>query len=248
MNTAILVSVVLFAQSSRPAFEVASVREYKNDGPRNSSSYGPQGITFRGIALGFAIGEAYNFPVGRIIGPGSMTNEALWPALSTGYDIVAKAEHQVSKDQLRLMLQTLLEDRFSLKLHRASKTLPVYKLTIAKTGLKLQESVGGGDLAMNGGPDGFIFRNAEMMRLAGTLSGQLDRPAVDGTGLSGFYNFTLKRPDDVEPAKKSEGVSPDSPSAALYSEALKELGLELTKATAPVDFLVVDSVQKPSEN
>jgi uncharacterized protein (TIGR03435 family) len=84
----------------------------------------------------------------------------------------------------------------------------------------------------------------------GALSGQLDRPVVDGTGLNGLYNFTLKKPQDAPQSqdKKSEGLSPESPSAPLFAEALKELGLELIKATAPVDYLVIESVQKPSEN
>jgi uncharacterized protein (TIGR03435 family) len=247
---AVMIGLAMAAGSQGPAFEVASIKAATNDGPRNSSSYGPQGVTFRGVSLGFVIAEAYHFPGGRIVGPGSMTNEALWPYLARGYDITARVEHPVSKDQLRLMLQTLLADRFDLKLHRAERTLPVYNLVVAKTGLKIQESADGGDLAILEDANALTFRNAELMRLAGALSGRLDRPVLNATGRTGLYTFTLKKPVDAQlPANvKSERLSPETPSAVLFDESLKTLGLELVKATGPVEYLVIDSVQKPSEN
>ncbi len=129
--------VIAFAQqSSRPAFEVASIRSEQNGGERNSPRFDAAGINFNGVALAAVIGEAYNFPYGRIAGPNSHTPEALWSSLSTGYDIVAKAQDATSKDQLRLMLQSLLAERFKLTLHFESITAPVYKLVVAKTGPK----------------------------------------------------------------------------------------------------------------
>jgi uncharacterized protein (TIGR03435 family) len=239
-------------QAQPPAFEVASIKLYKDDGgPRNSRSYGPQGINFGGVTLAFIIGEAYNFPVGRIQGPGSLTKEALWGPLREAYDIVAKADHAVPKDQQVLMLRSLLADRFKLTLHRESKTGPVYRLAIAKGGPKLEESQeSGGGFVFSGSPGDYVFRNAAMQRLSGFLSGQVDRIVVDETGLQGLYNFTLKRPEDVRqnPPVKSDGLSPDSPSAAAFADALKSLGLQLTAGRAPVDYLVIDHVEQPSEN
>lgn len=238
----------------RPAFEVASVKLYKDDGvgPRNShTSYSPQGVDFGGRSLGFIIGEAYNFTGGRIVGPGSLTKEAVWGSLAQGYDIVAKADHAVPKDQLRLMLQSLLAERFKLKVHWEAKTDPVYRLAVANGGPKLEESQETeGTFAMSCGPDEIVFRNAEMMRLSGFLSGQVDRIVVDQTGLKGLYNFSLKRPGDTlqDPRAKPEGRSPDSPSAGTFADALKHLGLQLIAGTAPVDYLVVDHIERPSEN
>jgi uncharacterized protein (TIGR03435 family) len=232
---------------------VASVKPYKDDGvgPRNShSSYGPQGVDFGGRTLAFIIAEAYNFPVGRLVGPGSLTKQALWGSLTQGYDIVAKAEHAVPKEQLRLMLQSLLADRFQLKLHWETKTGPVYKLVVAKNGPKLEEPDAPGDLVMSRSADGFVFRNAEILRLTGYLSSYADRLVVDETGLKGLYNFTVKIPEDLRqnPPVKSEGASPDSPTAARFAEVLKPLGLQLIPGTAPVEYLVVDQVQRPSAN
>lgn len=184
--------------ASTVKFDVAAVKPFKDDGgPRNAASYGPQGITFRGLTLAFIVGEAFSFPVGRIVGPGSLTPESLWPSLMQGYDIVAHADHPVPREELKLMLQSLLAERFNLRLHREAKTSPVYKLVITKGGPKLEASPVEGDLFMAGGPDGYVFRNAEIMRLAGALSGRLDRSVVDQTGLMGRYNFVLQQPAEV---------------------------------------------------
>jgi len=238
------------APTIRPAFEVASVKLYTEEGvgPRNAhSTYGPQGIDLGARTLGFIISEAYQFPPGRIVGSSSLTGDALKGP--PGYDIVAKADHAVTKEQLRLMLQSLLADPFKLTLHRESKTGPVYRLVVAKGGSKVEESEGG-DIAMSGSPDGFVFRNAEMFRLAAYLSAYLDRMVVDETGLKGLYNFVAKIPEDLRqnPPVKSDGGSLDSPSAAVFADVLKPLGLQLIAGTAAVEYLVVDHVERPSEN
>ncbi|HEV3198242.1 MAG TPA: TIGR03435 family protein [Bryobacteraceae bacterium] len=236
--------------TARPAFEVASVKLYKDDGvgPRNAhSTYNPQGIDLGARTIGFIISEAYQFPPGLMVVSSSLPKDALRGPPS--YDILAKADHPVPKEQLRLMLQSLLADRFKLALHRETKTGPVYKLVIAKGGSKLEESEGG-DLTMAGSVDGLVFRNAEVFRLAGYLSSFLDRIVVDETGLKRVYNFTVKAPEELRqnPVVKSEGRAPDSQSAALFADVLKPLGLQLIAATAPVEYLVVDHVERPSEN
>jgi len=251
----ILNAPAIRAQSpaNTPQFEVASIKLYKDEigSVRNSVFYGPQGINFGGVTLAFIIGEAYNFPVGRIQGPESLTKESLWGPLRQGYDIAAKAEHAVPKEQLRLMLQSLLAGRFKLTLHWEAKEGPVYKLVVAKGGPKLEESDATAGFSFSGAPDGFVFRNAGMVTLSGFLSGRLDRAVVDQTGLKGLYNFVLKRPEDARqepPTVKSDGLSTDSPSAAAFADALKELGLRLVADRAPVDYLVIDHIERPTEN
>lgn len=239
-----------FAQAT-PEFEVASIRPYA-DGERNSPLFTADGIAFRGVALTAVIGEAYNFPYGRIAGPNSRTPESLWGSLSTGYDIVAKAGRPVSKEQLRLMLQALLRDRFRLSLHLETKTAPVYKLLVSKNGPKLEESEIPGVFAMSFAEDSYVFRNTEMMRFIGFLMGHLDRPVVNQTGLAGSYNFKLKaprllsatNPEDVPPKSEVRG---DWVSSSLFAD-LRQIGLELAGGNGSVDYLVIDHVEKPSEN
>jgi len=251
--TILLILGSLHAQAP-PKFEVASVKPYKdqNGSPRNSFVYGPQGINFGGLSLAFIIGEAYTFPVGRIIGPGALTKEALWVPLAQGYDIVAKADQAVPKPQLRLMLQSLLTERFKLAFHWEAKTGPVYRLVVATGGPKFDAGDPAGSYSVTVTPDGFTFRNLEMIRLVGILSGRLDRVVVDQTGLQGLYNFVLKMPapagQDLAAIKRQDRLSPETLSPADFAESLKHLGLQLIPDRAPVDYLVIDSVEQPSEN
>jgi uncharacterized protein (TIGR03435 family) len=91
-----------------------------------------------------------------------------------------------------------------------------------------------------------------MLRLVGFLSGRVDRAVVDQTGLKGLYNFVLKMPpsaaQDQAAVKKSEGLSPETPSASDFADGLKHLGLQLIPDRASVDYLVIDHVDQPSEN
>ncbi|HXE65295.1 MAG TPA: M56 family metallopeptidase [Bryobacteraceae bacterium] len=259
LTTPVLVGVltapVVRAQNATATvkFEVASIKLYKDDGVGDRglhNSYRPQSVGFR-CSLAFAIGDAYNFPVGRIVGPGSLTKEALWGALQQIYDIEARAEEPVSKAQLRLMMQSLLADRFKLTMHREARTSPVYKLTVAKDGPRMEESKRNGDFNMSASNNGFVFTNAEMIRLSGFLTGRVDRTVVDQTDLKGLYNFNLKMPDDLREGAagvKSDGISAESPSAGAFAGPLKSLGLQLVAGTAPVDYLVVDHVESPSGN
>jgi uncharacterized protein (TIGR03435 family) len=256
MKRELVLAAVAFTAlgQDRLAFEVASVKFHPRyqgsagDRREITVSYGPQGITFGGLNLGFIISEAYGFPPGRVVIPESVPKETLFGPYSEGYDIIAKADHPVSKDQLRLMLQSLLADRFMLTLHKEARTRPLYKLIVAKDGPKFETAEPGGSLQVFRSPEGFVFRNAEIMRLCAYLSGQVDRTVVDDTSLKGVYNLTVKLPEEEGPRVKSDGRSPDSPSTALFVEALKRLGLQLIAERGPVEYLVIDHVDKPSEN
>jgi uncharacterized protein (TIGR03435 family) len=260
MKVAVLIALACAMGAAQPReskFEVASVKPFKDDGvsPRNShATYGPDGINFGAFVLAAIIGEAYQFPVGRIQGSGSLTKESLWAPLRVGYDIVAKADHPVSKDQLRLMLQSLLADRFKLALHRESKTGPVYKLVVAKNGAQIGKSLEEsqdleGQYSVSRSPAGFVFRNADMTGLSVFLSNLVDRPVIDRSGLTGRYNFTIKV-DEIPTDKNgvSAGVTPDTPSSAAFAESLKRLGLQLIAGRDAVDYLVIDHVQPLSDN
>jgi len=238
--------------ATRPVFEVASVKDFKEpdaQGPRHfRASYGPQGITFR-TALAFMIAEAYDVPPGYVVLSSSLSREVLLGAFGDGYEIVANAGRPVPKGQLRLMMQSLLADRFKLTAHRESRIGQVYRLVVLKDGPKLEESEAGGELLMAAGQDGFVFRNAEITRLCGYLSSHVDRMVIDGTGLKGLYNFVLRKPEDAgdQPVVKSERAI-DRPSAALFAYVLKPLGLRLVAEKASVEYLVVDHAERPTPN
>jgi uncharacterized protein (TIGR03435 family) len=103
---------------------------------------------------------------------------------------------------------------------------------------------------MSGTADSYTYRAAEMGRLAGLLSGFLDLPVVDDTGLKGLYDFSVKKPEDLRqngPAK-NEGGGVEASTAGVFADVLKPLGLQLVLGRVPIDYLVVDSVGRLKEN
>ena len=237
---------IAFAQA-RPAFEVASVKP--NRDRKTLYSYDPIGIDYANAALAFLISEAYQVPVTRISSPNSRTKDLLLGV----YDVTANAGRPVPKEQLMLMLQTLLADRFKLVLHRESKVQAVYKLVVGANGPKFQESVSEGAGRRGGmgfSEDGLVFRRVLMSQFSIILTGHLDRQVLDRTEMNGIYDFTLKLDSQEGPpafGPKTE-ASGDWSDSSIFSDIQKQLGLQLVSDRAPVDYLVVDHLEKPSEN
>jgi uncharacterized protein (TIGR03435 family) len=189
----------------------------------------------------------------------------------------AEELRKLSEDERRTerqrMLQALLAERFKLTVHRESKELPIYALVVAKDGPKLQEAKPG-DTYPNGikGPDGQPGAGMMMMGREGLtaqgipianlvrhLSRVLGRKVVDKTGLTGKYDFTLKwTPDQSQSAmlRGPEGGQPGTGSAAapeasepsIFTALQEQLGLKLDSQKGPVEILIIDHVEKPSEN
>ena len=174
-------------------------------------------------------------------------------------DIEAKASEDLSGDSERvpalgrpaprkmmLTLQTLLAERFNLKVHRETRQDNVFTLVVAKGGPKLQTPkdtsrsyVGSG---RRGFPQAIAYTmegvNASMEQLVHALEGNMRRPVTDQTGLPGKYDFRFEYGDD--------STSGDSP--AFLTALQDATGLKLNTAKGPVEFLVVDRVDKPSAN
>jgi bla regulator protein BlaR1 len=245
-----LVVGLLHAQSSataRPSFEVASIRVNTTRGP-GTQRWGPQEVDLTWVSLLATIAEAYQIPYTRISAP---RDSATLKVFSPNYDITAKAAHRATKAELLLMLQTLFEERFKLALHHESRTTDVYTLVVAKGGPKLEESTTEGPADGNPVAGGYAIRNSEMWRFCAFLSGRMGRPVLDQTALAGIYNFTLKL-DTMEAISSSDpdfkSKMLDWSSSSIFSDIQKQLGLQLVSGKALVDYLVIDHVEKPSEN
>jgi bla regulator protein BlaR1 len=211
------------------SFEVASVRPNKSG--TNSSWWRdrPATVTTTNVSLKALIRTAYDVRAYQISGPDWLN--------SARYDIAAKAPGPATKDQIRQMLRTLLADRFGLTLHREEKVFPVYELVAAKNGPKLQAVQNDGYNSMNSRKGTINGEKVSMARLAESLSGVVDRPVLDKTGLAGVFNFTLQwSPDDT-----------DGPS--IYTALNEQLGLKLISRKDPIEILVIDRVNRtPTEN
>jgi uncharacterized protein (TIGR03435 family) len=150
------------------------------------------------------------------------------------------------------MLQTLLADRFKLKVHRETKELPVYALVVGKIGPKFGPAADDGKSGVRAiSAAGIKWHNISMDYLADWVSflPSLGRPVVDRTGLQGGFDFTLS----VEGASdKGEGDSAkvgmrDAIDASIFS-ALQSLGLKLESDKAPIEFYTIDHVERPDAN
>jgi len=250
---------------ARPGFEVASVRLNTSGSDKAYLQATPGRLEITNVALRRLILSAYGGQDYQISG------DPPW-ASSDHYDIQARSEGNAPVQQMEgPMLQVLLEDRFRLKVHHEIRQLPVYELTVAKSGLKMEHSKEGSCVPYSvdsppppvapGAPHpvfcGFpklgidgLNRTLDgvgvsMEVLAGDLSrsyaSALNRTVLDKTGLTGTFDLHLKW--------AIEASAPDSGDTTSIFTALQEqLGLKLESAKGPVEVLVLDHVEKPSEN
>jgi bla regulator protein blaR1 len=242
--------VAVISNATRPAFDVASIRPNTTTNTPGWTRLEPTGINIRRAALLEVIATAYRVPESQITADPRMRD-----LFAARYDIVAKAEHEVPRDQLLTMLQTLLADRFRLMLHRENKVQPVYKLVIAKGGPKLKESQGPQPRDPNCAfPKCRAFNNTDMFAFASELANRMGRPVLDLTGLHGSYDFTLLLDsmdglainDPLDPALKQK--MSDWSLSSIFTDIEKQLGLRLESDKAPVETLVIDQVERPSDN
>jgi uncharacterized protein (TIGR03435 family) len=218
------VATVCLASAQAPlAFEAASVKRANPDANKNSyTRYGE----FMG-SLEFLIEAAYGVEAYRILGGPSWLDG---DKFSVVYKPVGPTANQ--------MLRTLLADRFQLVVHNETKQALVYVMSVAKNGSrmeKVEQAVG------TSSGSGMVRGTMDMHALASTLSTILGRRVVDDTHLEGIYKFSLKWTPDERPA-----VAGDAPS--LPTAMQEQLGLKLESSRGPVEVLVIDRAEKPTEN
>lgn len=227
-----------------PSFEVASIKPSQTPQGRGLASLredintDPARLTMTNVALKTAIRWAYKAGIYEISGPDWLND--------VRFDIVAKAANPVPEEQLRLMLQSLLKERFRMEAHRESRQLSGYALLVGKNGTKLMPVEGGGEGSMTGAALMFEGHKMPISRLADIISSALKTPVRDMTMLEGFYDFKL----DLRPylQDRQPGEPLDLPGIAM-SALDAELGLKLEARKFPTDVLVVDRAERtPSDN
>jgi uncharacterized protein (TIGR03435 family) len=259
------------AGAKTPAYDVISIKPYKGD---NSSARvgSPHGnLSMVNLQLILLIEIAYGVSNDRISG------EPGWVG-SDRFDVEAKMDEEAAaayeklpkeqqETQRQLMVQSLLADRCKLKVHHETKILPTYALVIAKGGFKLKDADPNNTYAnvktpvgvpsagmmrvMVMGPGYNLTAQAiPISRLVGQLSVMVRGPVVDKTGLTGKYDFTLQWAPDQRAAPPDEnGSLPQADSGPSIFTALQEqLGLKLESTKSPLDTIVVDHIERPSEN
>lgn len=168
------------------------------------------------------------------------------------FDLVADPETQVrpSSDEYKMMVQNLLADRLHLVAHRETKVLPVFEIVPARSGPKLKPSRGpvGGIPAVGHAQGELAVVNATLPDIAKFLQRFVtDRPVVDETGISGRYDVTLRwTPDETLADHQGAGLSESYP--GFFTAIQEQIGLKLEASKRPVQVLVIDHIDLPSEN
>jgi uncharacterized protein (TIGR03435 family) len=246
---ALTASVVAAQDTPRRQFEVASIKPNKSGPPKVQSqplSYSPGGrFTATNVTLVDVIVRVY--PTRRIQikgGPEWIDSER--------FDIVAKADTadgEVKDDQWPIMVQALLEDRFKLTMHRETKETPVYALVGTPTA-NLRKAKDEEQTSFTPGENRqLLFRRYPIGGLVNLLSNTLHEPVIDGTGIEGFFDFTLD-PGQFAAAPFVDGAprAGDNFPDLVLAAVREQLGLRLEKRKAPLDITVVDRAEKPTEN
>jgi bla regulator protein BlaR1 len=263
---------ILHATAPLPSFEVATIK------PRDTSTVlriNPPGSEdiFRSVGTALnLIAQAYNLPstsTGRIDGGPPWANndwyviQATIPAeLFTRMQKMTFAER---REETNLMMQSLLADRFQVKVHFETREMQVYELVVAKDGpkLPLPNSPPAPSAAAEPNKPPPDMRGSVQMSQGTvkarnvTLDGMLQapffglggRPIMNKTGLTGTYNLTLGWTPEQPTASNSNGAAaPDDSGVSIFTALQEQLGLKLVPAKAPVEIIVIDHIEKPSEN
>ena len=229
-------------------FEAASIKRSDSLAvPRMSTSPGRYNVA--GVRLSGLVSDALRVPPNRITGlPNWSVNER--------YTITAKAPQGTPSTDGRamfVMLTNLLKDRFKMATHTETREIPVFNLVFARNdkrfGPSFTESSAGESVRINPGGTASL-RGVRMDRLAQILTPYVGRPVIDRTGLTSYYNVTLKwMPDagSTSVAPLPAGALPLDPDApTLFTAMQEQLGLKLESARAPLDVVVIDRVERPT--
>jgi bla regulator protein blaR1 len=283
-NGALATGQILHATGNRPSFEVATIKPWRrtpSPPPGGANLPGTAPVKVMKVApvdagppppsdrlhmilpISILIESAYNLPVGsgsRILGGPEWLRQDI-----DQFEIQAKIEDSEyaamqkmtpaqQHERVALMEQSLLADRFRLKVHFEMRELPVYALVVAKSGAKLnpaknEESSRISTLSNGQGSEmTAIGITLEQFVRSPLLTGPADgRPVVDETGLRGTFDFTLKwTPEQLAASAAATGVGVDAPS--FFTAIREQLGLLLVPSKAPVEVIVIDHLEQPSEN
>ena len=239
-----------------PVFDVASIHENTTHDQHTHNSIYNSWMNARfnatNLPLKMLLQFSFGMPESRILGAPDWVD-------STTFDIEAKSDGSVDEQMGKLppeqarqqklaMLQALLAERLKLVTHTETRELPIYQLVVAKGGAKLKPNAGGNSwgtdknsIHVQGGDDSLAI-------LADRLADVVGRVVVNDTGMTGQFDMRLKwTPDDQPPPMLNGAPDPNAP-PNIFTAIQEQLGLKLEPAKGPVPVLVIDQIERPSEN
>ena len=241
---------------ARPRFEVASIKPSQEHGMMYVRAL-PGGHLMANAPARLMLMNAYGVQFSQLMGAPDWLSSETW-------SVDARAEGNATRDELMLMLQSLLEERFHLQVHHENREMSGYALIVARKGPKLPAPKEGacatpvpgqpepsappcGRVRISMSPEGVLLEggSAAVSELARVLAIPLGRPVVDRTSLSGAYDIRLQFSDDLS------GTTPPPEtvtSSGIFTAIQEQLGLKLESAKAPVNVLVIDHIDRPTAN
>jgi uncharacterized protein (TIGR03435 family) len=222
------------------SFDAASIRP--SDGPQRSQfETTPGSFIAQNESLRACLQWAYEVQRSQIIGPDFLGQ--------TGFNITAKVAGTADEGQMRLLVKTLLAERFGVKAHTEQREMQIYLLTLAKGGPKFHESTTEGPPVFSRGGKGSLKAERVTMRdVAAQISDPLNRPVIDATGLKGRYDIDI----DVTAYMTANGGRNEGEldvMSILFNALQQQLGVKLEARKDMVDVLVIDHAKKtPSDN
>jgi uncharacterized protein (TIGR03435 family) len=250
--SALLVAACLLAPASaapRLTFDVIAIHpsDPNATGGMIKPIPGNHGYIAQNFPVRLMIALMYKIPLRQVEGGPEWLN-------TERFDVEARADGPHSVDDLHTMYQNLLIDRFGLRFHHDIREGNIYALTIDPSGLKLTPNTSPEDdkIPVNGPPAHVTGVRVPMVYLTWFLSQALQddtRPVVNETGLTGNYDFTLSFRPILPPDAPADALPSEDRDMPTLFEALRtQLGLRLTATRGPVDHLVIDQIQKPTDN
>jgi uncharacterized protein (TIGR03435 family) len=246
---------IAFAQTPRPAFDVASIKQHTEQMNGVTFADGEGGrLTVVNNPIFNVIDNAYGISKYQLIGAPDWVE-------SERYDIEARGPATAGHKEMMLMVQALLADRFAMRAHFETREMPAYILTVAKGGPKLRLTGSEDCVPFDGtkpnpqavpnvcGNDHLSRNNVwsathiSMRDVAGLLSSVMRRPVIDHTGIKGTFDVHMQWSDDLT-LQDSPADGPPS----IYVALRETLGFELKSGRGPAEVLVIDHIEKPTGN
>jgi uncharacterized protein (TIGR03435 family) len=242
--------------AKQPAYDVVSIKPNKSGNEGSSVDPSADGFSATNFTLKGLLLNAYDVKSYLIFGLSGWADSDHFDVNAKVADMDAETLKKLTGEQRQTMLRQLLVDRFHLKAHMQTEVLPIYEMLVAKGGPKFKEvepvgpdpeadrnktfkSFERGSMAVSYGK--LMGHDLRLSQLAYALSYESHRTVVDKTGLTGKYDIALTWSPEDAPAS-------DSSAPSIFTSLQEQLGLKLQSAKGPVETLVVDHVEMPSEN
>jgi uncharacterized protein (TIGR03435 family) len=244
------------SQSAAPVFDVAAIHVHEPQPHEHNSIWSSPfdgNFNTENISAISLIEWAYAIPDTRILGAPDWARSTMFNIEGKGGPSVDQQLRNLTSDagrkQKEKMVQALLADRFHLAMHSETRELPIYNLMVAKGGSKLGAVQQSGSSVNTGNGRIEVQMSNSVAVLADELSKVAGRDVVDKTGISGRYDLKLHwTPDDRSAVAATDATSSPDSGPSLFTALEEQLGLKLEPAKVPVQVLVIDHIELPSEN